>query len=110
MKPWSSSSLSTLNHEHQKKWQRELEASEGVEKQTRKSPSLNFRKNEETENPKIAKTTKPKYFFLTGIRIFLNCRYHPFFKDISRTIEEQKCFYNRLFATEGDIFKRFVFD
>lgn len=73
-------------------------------------PGLNFRENEETENPKLAKTTKPNYFSSARIGTLLNYRDHPFFKDISRITEEHKSFYNRVLAIEGDIFKRFVFD
>lgn len=40
----------------------------------------------------------------------LKCGDHPLFEDIPEILEEQKSFYDRGFATEGDIFEGFVFN
>lgn len=40
----------------------------------------------------------------------LNYKDHPSFEDIPEILEEQKTFFDRVFAAEGDIFKGFVFD
>lgn len=39
----------------------------------------------------------------------LNYKEHMFFEDIPKIPQEQKAFYDRVFAKEGDIFEGFMF-